>query len=353
MTGSPEVVLWAGLLMGLAFGFFAQTSGFCLTSGLRGWWVEGDGVRIRTFALALAVAIFGSQALDAAGLVTLRTSLYMQPSLPVPLLVLGGAIFGYGMVMSNGCGARALVLLGRGNLRSALVLLCLGIAAHMTLTGLVAPWRVAASAALSYTPEVSPPALSALLAGWGLGPALGRWLPVLALCGALAAFAFSSPAFRSAPLQAAGGAAIGLVVVAGWYATGVLGADDFDPAPLASLTFIAPIGDTIQYAMLSTGTRLSFGVATIAGVFAGALAAALATGTVRLEGFTRPQSMLRYMGGGALMGVGGALALGCSIGQGLTGLSTLALGSFLAAGGILGGAALALRGPLKLPPPQP
>jgi hypothetical protein len=143
------------------------------------------------------------------------------------------------------------------------------------------------------------------------------------------------------------------LVVAGWYATGVLGADDFDPAPLESLTFIAPVANTINFAMLATGISLSFGVTVVAGVFLGALFSALVTRTANLEGFTRPVSMLRYMGGGALMGIGGALALGCSIGQGLTGLSTLALGSFLAAGGILGGAWLALRGPLKLAKAQP
>jgi uncharacterized protein len=140
------------------------------------------------------------------------------------------------------------------------------------------------------------------------------------------------------------------LIPAGWFATGYLGADDFDPVPVASLTFVAPIGETIQYAMLSTGTALGFGVAVVFGVMLGALAASIASRTFSLEGFTSPGRMLRSMAGGIMMGIGGALALGCSIGQGLTGLSTLAIGPFLAAGGILVGAVLALRGPLKLPP---
>ncbi|MHB2267363.1 YeeE/YedE family protein [Aliihoeflea sp. PC F10.4] len=348
MTPSPETMLWAAFAIGLVFGAVGQVSGFCLMSGLRGWWVEGSGLRIRAFALALAIAILGSQLLDAAGVVRLAGSLYMQPVLPVPLLLIGGALFGYGMVMSNGCGARSLVLLGTGNLRSVLVLLCLGIAAQMTLTGLIAPWRAAGQAVMALQAPVSPPTLTTLLGG-----GFARWIIVALISGGLALFAFSHAPFRAAAIHILGGTVVGLLVIAGWYATGVLGADDFDPAPLASLTFIAPIGDTIQYVMLATGVRLSFGVAVVTGVVLGALAMALVTRTARLQGFTRPGSMLRYMGGGTLMGIGGALALGCSVGQGLTGLSTLALGSFIAAAGILAGAALGLVGPLRLPAPQP
>ncbi|MET0170746.1 MAG: YeeE/YedE family protein [Aliihoeflea sp.] len=353
MTPSPETMLWAAFAIGLVFGSVGQVSGFCLMSGLRGWWVEGKGLRIRAFALALAIAIVGSQFLDASGTVRLAGSLYMQPVLPVPLLLIGGALFGYGMVMANGCGARSLVLLGSGNLRSVLVLLCLGIAAQMTLTGLIAPWRAAGQSVLALPAPVSPPTLTALLGGWGLAEGLAHWFPVAIISGGLAVFAFIHAPFRAAPIHILGGLIVGLLVIAGWYATGVLGADDFDPAPLASLTFIAPIGDTIQYLMLATGVRLSFGVAVVTGVVIGAAVTALATRTARLQGFTRPGSMLRYMGGGALMGIGGALALGCSVGQGLTGLSTLAIGSFIAAAGVLAGAALGLLGPLRLPAPQP
>lgn len=353
MMAPDQIVLWAGLVIGLAFGICGQMTGFCLMRGLAGWWVEGDGRKIRAFALALAIAVLGAQVLDASGLVALSRSLYMQPSLPIPVLIVGGMLFGYGMVMANGCGARALVLLGSGNLRSALVLLCLGIAAAATLTGLLAPWRTIAQGASTVLVPLSPPTLPTWLASIGLSGDVARWLVVAILSGGLAVFAFLHAPFRQDMRAVGSGIVIGLLVVAGWYATGVLGADDFDPAPLESLTFIAPVANTINFTMLATGLRLSFGVAVVTGVFFGALAAALATRTARLEGFTRPRAMLRYMGGGALMGIGGALALGCSIGQGLTGLSTLALGSFIAAGAILAGAFLALRGPLRLPKPQP
>jgi hypothetical protein len=251
------------------------------------------------------------------------------------------------MIAANGCGARALVLLAQGNLRSFVVLVCLGIAAYVVLTGLLAPVRTAAAGATSASFAHGPPTLAYLFAG-SVSVDVARWVVALVLAGLLLLFAFFSAQFRASGKDILGGLIIGALVPAGWIATGWLGADEFDPVPLASLTFIAPIGDTIQYAMLATGTSLDFGVAVVTGVFLGAVGAAMTTNTMHLEGFTSAPRMARYMAGGALMGAGGALALGCSIGQGLTGLSTLAFGSFLAAGGILLGGFLALRGPLAL-----
>jgi hypothetical protein len=119
---------------------------------------------------------------------------------------------------------------------------------------------------------------------------------------------------------------------------------------VVSLTFVAPIGDALQYAMLSTGSTLNFGIATVGGVLAGSLFTALATGRFHLEGYQSPRHMLRSAGGAALMGAGGVMAFGCSIGQGLTGFSTLALASFIAVAGILVGTAIGLRGALRIRP---
>jgi uncharacterized protein len=142
-------------------------------------------------------------------------------------------------------------------------------------------------------------------------------------------------------------------VAGGWYVSGYLGADDFNPAPVTSLTFIAPIADALQYVMLSTGSTLNFGIVTVFGVFAGSLATALLTGRFHLEGYASPRHMLRSAGGAALMGIGGVMAFGCSVGQGLTGLSTLALASFVAVAGILLGTAAGLRGALRVRPLAP
>jgi len=164
----------------------------------------------------------------------------------------------------------------------------------------------------------------------------------------LIVFAFAHPPFRRAGGQIAAGIAVGLLVTAGWFATGYLGADEFNPAAVTSLTFIAPVVDTVQYAMLSTGLTLNFGIAIVAGVFAGSCLTALATRRFHLEGYSSPRHMLRSITGAALMGSGGAMALGCSIGQGLTGLSTLALSSFVAVVGILTGTAAGLRGTFRV-----
>jgi uncharacterized protein len=346
MQNGGNIVVMSGLLIGLAYGAIGLLSGFCLLSGLRGWWGEGDGCLIRTYALALGVAIAATQLLAAGNVIDIGKSIYLQPSFSAPLMFVGGLLFGYGMVLSNGCGSRALVLLGRGNLRSFVVVIVLGIAAQMTLKGLIAPARIAILQASQAAPQtISLPALFSTL---GLGETFARTVAASAIAGALIIFAFAHAPFQRAWGQVTAGVAVGLLVAAGWFATAYLGADDFNPVAVTSLTFIAPIADAVQYAMLSTGLTLNFGIAMVAGVFAGSLVTALATGRFRLEGYSSPRHMVRSIGGAALMGAGGAMAYGCSIGQGLTGLSTLALPSFVAVAGILLGTAAGLRGVLRV-----
>ena len=342
MPEAATLAILAGLLIGLIYGGVGLLSGFCMMSSLRGWWAEGDSRLVRSYALAIGTAIVATQLLAAQGLVDLGKSIYLQASFSVPVMFLGGALFGYGMVLSNGCGSRALVLLGRGNLRSFVVVIVLGIVAEMTLKGLIAPLRIAL-VQLSQT-SATATSLPALLSSGGLHGTPARLLPTIIVGGALVAFAFAHQPFRRAPGQIAAGLVMGLLVAAGWYATGYLGNDDFNPVAVTSLTFIAPIADTLQYAMLSTGLTLNFGIATVAGVFAGSLVTALVTGRFKLEGFRSPRHMLRSAAGAALMGAGGVMAFGCSVGQGLTGISTLALTSFVAVAGILAGTALGLRG---------
>jgi uncharacterized protein len=344
----PTIVILAGLAIGLIYGAIGLLSGFCMMSSLRGWWADGDGRLVRTYALAVGTGIAASQILAANSLVDLGKSIYLQPTFSVPLIFFGGLLFGYGMVLSNGCGSRALVLLGCGNLRSFVVVIVLGIVTQMTLKGLIAPARVALLQASQTTATIT--SLPALLSSGGLHGAAARLVPALALAAALVVFAFSHQPFRRSPGQIAAGLAVGLLVAAGWFVTGYLGNDDFNPVSVTSLTFIAPIADTLQYAMLSTGLTLNFGIATVAGVFAGSLVTSLVTGRFHLEGYNSPRHMLRSAGGAALMGAGGAMAFGCSVGQGLTGLSTLALASFVAVAGIMLGTAAGLRGALRVQP---
>jgi uncharacterized protein len=345
---TAQIVVLTGLVIGLVYGAVGLLSGFCLMSSLRGWWAQGDSRLVRTYALAIGVAVAATQLLAARGSVDLGKSIYLQPSFSAPLMFVGGLLFGYGMVLSNGCGSRALVLLGRGNLRSFVVVIVLGITAGMTLKGLIAPARIALVQISQASPKII--SLPALLSAVGLSETFARTLAASVIAGALIIFAFAHAPFQRSWGQIAAGIVVGLLIATGWFATGYLGADDFNPAPVTSLTFIAPIADALQYVMLSTGSTLNFGVATVGGVFAGSLVTALATGRFHLEGYQSPRHMLRSAGGAALMGAGGVMAFGCSVGQGLTGLSTLALASFVAVAGIMLGTAAGLRGVLRVQP---
>jgi uncharacterized protein len=345
---AANIVVLSGLVIGLVYGSVGLLSGFCLMSSLRGWWAEGDGRLVRTYTLAMGVAVAATQILAGSGFVDIGKSIYLQPSFSAPLMFAGGLLFGYGMVLSNGCGSRALVLLGRGNLRSFVVVIVLGIVAMMTLKGLIAPARIAMLQASQTTAPAN--SVPALLSALGWSEVTARMVAASVISAALILFAFAHAPFRRSPGQIAAGLVIGLLVAAGWFASGYLGVDDFNPAPVASLTFVAPIADALQYVMLSTGSTLNFGIATVGGVLTGSLITALATGRFQLEGYHSPRHMLRSAGGAALMGAGGVMALGCSIGQGLTGFSTLALASFIAVAGILVGTALGLRGALRVRP---
>jgi uncharacterized membrane protein YedE/YeeE len=343
----PEIAIFLGFAIGTVFGVVGMLSGFCLNSALRDWWTADDGRRIRSYAVALAVAIAGAQLLAGFGTVEIGKSLYLQPSFSAPLIFAGGLMFGLGMVLSNGCASRALVLLGKGNLRSLVVLVIIGIAAQMTLKGLLAPARLA----IMHWTQISPSAISvpALLGSLGISDELARIAATVIASGALVVFAFSDRQFRRSFAQIAAGLAVGLLVTAGWLTTGWIGADEFNPIAVTSLTFISPIADTLQYTMLSTGLSLNFGIAVVLGVLTGSVATSMLTGRFQIEGYASASHMGRSISGAALMGIGGAMAYGCSVGQGLTGLSTLAIPSFIAVAGILTGAAVGLRGRVAVP----
>lgn len=337
----------AGLLLGAAFGMAARWGNFCLLRGVRGQLKDQDSAPLRAFALAMAVGLLASQALQAMGSVDLATALPMRAQFSLVGVLLGGLLFGLGMVLANSCGARALVLLGGGNLRSLVVLVCLGLAAQATLTGVLAPLRTQ----LQTLGVVSPPApdLAQAMAqwlGWALGPTALWTAGLLAL--ALAGFALRPAPGRNTLPALASAAVIGLLVAAGWWITAHVGADPFDPLPLTSLSFVAPTGDSLLYLMLSTGRPADFGVALVAGTCLGALALALAGKTFRIESFTSTPRLLAAIAGGVCMGFGGVLALGCSIGQGLAGFSTLALASFAALAAIVAGIALGLAAERQL-----
>lgn len=336
----------ATFAVGAVFGWAARTSEFCTMGALSDMVLMGDRRRMRAWVLAMAVALLGSQALQAAGLLDLRKSIYLGGSIAWAGAILGGLMFGYGMTLAGGCGSKTLVRLGSGNLKSLVVMLVTGLFATMTLKGLLAMERIAIEQATNIPPArlgAVDQSLPALLAGLGLPDAAARLLAVMVLAGGALAWCLRDAGFRAARGMVAGALAIGLTIPAGWAITGILGADDFDPVALASFSFIAPMGDGLIYLMTYTGSTITFGIAAVGGVIAGSFLAARLSGSFAVEGFADTADMLRHLTGGALMGTGGILAMGCTIGQGLTGLSTLSLTSLLALGAIIAGGLWGLR----------
>lgn len=329
---SVELTLSLALIIGLVYGIVAQISGFCLNSALRHQITQGNGNKLRAFMLALLIATIGTQAAQAAGLIDLSSSIYQASNVSWLLIGVGSVLFGFGMLRARGCGARALVLLGQGNLRSLVVLLCLGVSAFMTLTGVLGPLRNSINDMT--TIDVS---------SFTFSSDTTRWLFVGLVAVAMLYFIGHDKRFRQSKADLIAGIVIGLLIISGWLTTGWLGFDEFEPTPVTSMTFVAPVGSTIQYAMIATGMNLSFGIVTVLAVIIGAFIAAKLTGQFKLSGFDRDTDMPRYIIGAICMGVGGALAMGCSIGQGLTGVSTLSVTSVYALLGICAGGWLALR----------
>jgi hypothetical protein len=177
----------------------------------------------------------------------------------------------------------------------------------------------------------------------GLPASMARAVVAAALALLFLVICFKDAGFRRSTADIVGGVVIGLCAVAGWFVTGVLAVDEFNPVQLASITFVAPAGESLQYLMTFTGSSINFGIAVVGGVIVGGFLMAVATGTFRVESFIDRQDLTRHLGGAMLMGSGGVLALGCTIGQGISGMSTLALGSMIAWLSILGGGYLGLK----------
>ncbi len=349
-------LLWAAFGLGLVFGAVARRTHFCTMGAIADIVASGDWTRMRMWVLAIATAMIGFNAMVAAGWVQAGDSLYATPRLAWLAHVLGGLLFGFGMVLASGCPNRTLVRAGGGNLKALVVLLVLGVSAAVTMRGLVAVLRVASveRAALQLPATQDLPSLLALAGGWprsALALLLGLGIGALLL-----AWVLARPEGRSRAVWQ-GGLGIGAAVVALWWLSGVAGHLAEHPATLEpafiatdsrrmeSFSFVAPAAYALDWLMLfSDASRtLSLGVAGSAGVLLGAAAVALADGSFRWEGFGGAEDTANHLAGAALMGVGGVTALGCTIGQGISGLSTLALGSFIAVAAIVAGAWLGLR----------
>lgn len=349
MEGLPikYVVATLGFVLGAAFGATAQRTNFCTMGAISDIVFMQDWNRFRAWMLAIAVAVLGSQGLYLMGMIDLNKSIYLTTNFGWAGAIVGGLLFGFGMTMTGGCGNKTLVRLGAGNLKSLVVAIVLGIFAYMTLRGLIGIGRVQMETALNVNLATAKlaaqgvPDMAAKLTGAALPTA--RIAVAVVVAGFLLWFCFKSAEFRGSAANIASGLILGVLVVAGWAITGIVGKDEFEPTPLASVTFVAPVGESVQYLMTFTGATINFGIATVGGVIVGSFLMAKATGEFRMESFADANDLLRHLIGGAIMGIGGVMALGCTIGQGMTGMSTLAMGSFLALGSIILGGVIGMK----------
>lgn len=352
---STTPVLWLAFAVAFAFGVIGQKTHFCAMGAVSDIVNMSDWGRMRMWLLAIGVAVLGAGSLHAMGLIDLGKSIYRTPNFTWLSYLVGGSCFGIGMVLASGCGSKTLIRIGSGNLKSVVVFIVLGLVAYMTMRGVLAVFRVNVldKVTLNLTNGQDIPTL---LTAAGLEAKAAFWLAVLGLGGGLTAFALANKgAWQLDNLL--GGVGTGLMVVAAWYVSGHLGylaehPETLEEAFLAtnsgrmeSLSFVAPLAYGLELLMLwsDSSRTLTFGIVTVVGVIAGSFAWSVITRRFRREGFSSVEDTANHLIGAALMGFGGVTALGCTVGQGIAGVSTLAMGSIVTFAAIVVSSAAALK----------
>ena len=320
------LVAAATLTIGVLFGALAESSQFCLLGGLREN-AEGRGrSRLAAFAAAALAAVALTQGLVGLGYLDLSPALYLTAVAALPAVAIGGFLFGIGAAMTRGCAGRLTILSATGNLRALLVIIVVAIAGYAAMRGLFAPLRTEVEA-------IGRPAAAYpdLVRGAGLSETFRLLIAIAAAAGAVALV-------RVAGLgRGLAGVAIGALIAGSWSVSSILGDDGFDKLAPWAPSFINPLGNGLLYVLTYTGAKIDAGVTFLIGVLIGSFLSALAGGRAKLVSFESPRQTVRYLSGGVLMGVGGVMAIGCSTGQGLSGLSTLAPASFVAIAAIAAG----------------
>lgn len=337
--GDATAMALVGLLSGLLLGLAARLGRFCTLGAIEDFFYSSSDLRLRMWGIAIGTAVTGSFTLIALG--------WLEPSAPVYLSlgwspvasVLGGLVFGYGMAISGNCGFGALARLGGGDLRSFVIVLVIGVSAYVALSGPLAPLRVALFPVEASDPQALPGIAHGLAGLTGLPVA-----PIGITIGlAILALAASPRHVRRAPAALFWGAVVGLAITAAWAGTSWVARHGFSDLPVAAHSFSKPLGDTLLYAMLSSGLTLNFGAGSVLGVLAGAFIGSLIRGQFRWEACDDPRELRRQIGGAVLMGLGAVVATGCSIGQGLSAMSLLAWSAPVTLAAILAGGYIGLR----------
>lgn len=356
-----QKVLWAAFLLSVLFGALVQRTNFCTMGAVTDVVAMGDWTRMRQWALAAGVATIGFGVLAYSGMVDPDKTLYASNRWIWLSALAGGAVFGFGMVLSSGCPSKTLVRIGAGNLKSLVVALVVGVSAFATLKGLTAVWRTQTvdRVAVEFSGNAS---VSSWLAQMFSSPAAGIYLAAgLAVGAALVLWALTDGNFLRTRGALLGGAGVGLVVVAMWWVSGHVGhlaehPQTLEEAYLATnsgraeaLSFVSPIAYSVDWLMFFSDTtkRLTVGIVSVAGVVVGSAAMSLWNRSFRWEGFGGTEDLGHHLVGATLMGVGGVTAMGCSIGQGVSGISTLSATSFVAVAAMIAGAAAAVKYQLR------
>jgi hypothetical protein len=319
----------------------ARRDHFCTLRALERHWYANDSTGLRTWVLAATVAIIATQAMTLSGFIDLRSSFYLDPSFGWSGAIVGGLAFGFGMALVGTCGFGALVRLGGGSLRSLVALLVLGFSALAAQRGLIAQARVKIvddlAVDLSFAGDQSLGSLASALLGFDAR------LPTVAIVVALLLFwIFSAADYRVRIGHIATAVIIGSIIAFGWLVTSWGAQQAFEPVQLEAGSFVVPVGDTLMQLIAYTGVLPDYGVGLVVGVPLGAAAVAWKRRDVRWEACDDARELGRHIVGAFLMGAGGVFAMGCTIGQGVTAASVLALSVPLVMASIAVGARLGL-----------
>lgn len=340
---------WWGLAIGVVFGFVVYRSNYCAMGAISDIDAFGDYRRFRSWMLAAATAMVGAWFLQSNEIADISSAIYLTTNFNIVASVVGGLMFGYGMVFAGGCVTKNIVRVGAGDLRSAINLMVVGIFAYMTIGGILGIIR--ASAFNPFLIDLAQRDLETQSVGSLVSLVTGsdvqstNMIAMILIAGLIFIWCFKDKGFRTSPVHVAAGFLIGLCVIAAWLLTG-LAADDLAEVvvPVTSLTFVRPTGDTLEYLMRFTALGApSIGVVTLTGTLLGAFVGAIAMKRFSFTTFADPADTRRNLFGAALMGIGGVLALGCTVGQAITGVSTLAVGSMITFAAIVAGGFIGIR----------
>ncbi len=337
-VSDANAVALIGLIGGIALGLAARIGRFCTLGAIEDILYSSDDRRMRMWGIAIGIAIIGTHIAAAVGVLDFDETAYLDQVWTPLGSIVGGLLFGYGMALSGNCGYGALARLGGGDLRSFVIVLVMGISAYVVMSGPLAHIRVWLF--LVETGAESPQGFSQFAArNFGVS----QWLVGCIVGAAIIAFSLSSAKMLRSPKHVFWGAIVGLSVVSGWIGTYWVATTGFDAEPTQTHTFAAPVGDTIIYLMTASGTALSFSAGSVAGVLIGAALGSYSNGHFRWEACEDPRELRRQILGAAIMGPGAILAVGCSVGQGISAFSLLAFSAPVTFLAIFAGAAFGLR----------